>query len=102
MCNARLHGGRPIAASRFAHYSQCHYIDQLASVHEGVLAMKIRSVRSGLAGVCAVSLALASGCTSNEDRSRTEKASQENFSLKTQVTEMTAEHETLQKDLASA
>lgn len=64
--------------------------------------MKIRSVRRGLAGVCVVSLALASaGCTSNEDRSRSEKASQENVSLKTQVTEMTAEQEQMKKDLAA-
>lgn len=64
--------------------------------------MKIRSIRTGLAGVCVVSLALLTGCGNAKDRARMEEASQENVTLKTQITEMVAELDTAKKEAASA
>jgi chromosome segregation ATPase len=64
--------------------------------------MKIQSIRTGLAGVCVLSLALLTGCGNAKDRVRMEEASQENVTLKTQITEMVAEVDTAKKDAASA
>ena len=44
------------------------------------------------AGISVLSLAVLSGCTSNEDRSRMEQAAKENVSLKGELTDLNKEH----------
>jgi colicin import membrane protein len=63
--------------------------------------MTLRSIRAGFAGVVALAL-LAGGCGNAKERARMEEASQENVTLKTQITEMVAEQDSARKDAASA